>query len=495
MRRNFSSAVFAIIGILMGHFAMAQVGINIPTPHPSAILHLESDSLGFLPPQLTTAERDAIPAPAEGLVIYNVEDSTIQYWNGLCWLHSHQEACSSCQFDLTISDVVDTIDRITVLSSQTQITVNQTSSPTQNIGLIIIPGGIPSGMSYSFSPTVINGSGSVTLTVNVSVFTPPGDYPLIIQGVCDNSVEQVLYTVTVEPCYEVNVGTNQVNYDLQAANGLPGPGTPICVVMDVTNGALFNSADPQNPSYTSGNLDPQSHVGIMNGGVFIGQGGDGEFGGAWGVWGNPGFDGGNAIDLTCQTTIDNTNGFIFGGGGGGGSVGFDTTFCTPSLPVVGVICLPTIGVGAGGGGGAADGLGGVYTSNLLPIFEDGTDATGGLFGVAGLGGALSQSISIAVAVVEAVITPNVQGGDGGNYGVPGTAGFMEVGIDVNAVINIPIIGTQTIPIWSTVVPDPPIASFPAGGADGKAVETNGNVLNGLGTGYYQAAQLKGTVGP
>jgi hypothetical protein len=49
----------------------SKIGSNPYTINPSAILELESVSKGLLLPRLTTAQRDAIVAPAEGLIIYN----------------------------------------------------------------------------------------------------------------------------------------------------------------------------------------------------------------------------------------------------------------------------------------------------------------------------------------------------------------------------------------------------------------------------------------
>ncbi len=49
----------------------AQVGINTDNSMPdnSAMLDVKSTNKGLLPPRMTQAERDAIPAPAEGLII------------------------------------------------------------------------------------------------------------------------------------------------------------------------------------------------------------------------------------------------------------------------------------------------------------------------------------------------------------------------------------------------------------------------------------------
>ncbi|WP_415325835.1 hypothetical protein [Chryseobacterium sp. MMS23-Vi53] len=40
---------------------------------------------GFLPPRMTTVQRDAISAPAEGLTLYNTTLKCLQYWNAAVW--------------------------------------------------------------------------------------------------------------------------------------------------------------------------------------------------------------------------------------------------------------------------------------------------------------------------------------------------------------------------------------------------------------------------
>jgi hypothetical protein len=64
------------------------VGIEIasnPSIANSAILTLTSTTQGFLPPRMTTAQRDAIASPATGLMIYNTTSNKHQGYNGSTW--------------------------------------------------------------------------------------------------------------------------------------------------------------------------------------------------------------------------------------------------------------------------------------------------------------------------------------------------------------------------------------------------------------------------
>lgn len=64
----------------------------------SAILELKSTTRGLLMPRMTTAERDAIPTPAEGLEIYNLDTNSLNFYNGTIW--------TSGAFTLDIGDSI-----------------------------------------------------------------------------------------------------------------------------------------------------------------------------------------------------------------------------------------------------------------------------------------------------------------------------------------------------------------------------------------------------
>jgi uncharacterized protein (TIGR02145 family) len=63
-----------------------SVGIGTNTPAASALLDVSSTTKGFLPPRMTTTQRDAIASPAAGLIIYNATTNSVQLYNGSGWL-------------------------------------------------------------------------------------------------------------------------------------------------------------------------------------------------------------------------------------------------------------------------------------------------------------------------------------------------------------------------------------------------------------------------
>jgi N-acetylneuraminic acid mutarotase len=62
-----------------------NIGIGTTTPDSSAIVDVKSTTKGFLMPRMTTAERDAIVAPKEGLQIYNTDDKCQDTYDGRKW--------------------------------------------------------------------------------------------------------------------------------------------------------------------------------------------------------------------------------------------------------------------------------------------------------------------------------------------------------------------------------------------------------------------------
>jgi hypothetical protein len=453
---------------------LGQMGLNSPIIDPTAALEIKSSNRGFLPPRMSRAQRDNITFPATGLVLFNTTDSVLEYFNGQCWLPTYAQSCEDCFFDMDLPLTSGTIDRILTDTIAIEIQIDQASSPGNLVSFFTLNNLPPNTTTY-FTSDTLSGDGSTFLVVSTSIFDEPGLYPIAIQAVCGNSIQIEVFYLTIDSCYSVTIFNNASQYNLQSLNNLPGPGTPICVVVDITSTGTVNSTSAVTPSFNSGNLDNQSHVGVRNYGAILGHGGDGGLGGSLATFGNEGQDGGTAINMTCKTSVLNY-GFIFGGGGGGGSVGFGQTF---SIPVIGNW---TLAIGAGGGGGCSLGLGGGSGGSVIGFWENGENATGGLAAIPGDGGVLNVPINIPLGPVTLTLTPDVEGGDGGSYGFPGESGDLTIG----ASVTVPIIGTINLPI-------PSITGFPSGGEPGFAIKKNNFPLIGIPAGYFQSNNLRGTV--
>ena len=77
--------LFLLLAFIGLSTANAQVGIGTNTPDATAALEVQATDKGLLPPRMTTAERDAIANPAEGLVIFNTDVNCLQWFNDIGW--------------------------------------------------------------------------------------------------------------------------------------------------------------------------------------------------------------------------------------------------------------------------------------------------------------------------------------------------------------------------------------------------------------------------
>jgi hypothetical protein len=72
-------------GVDIATFESTGVGIGTTSPDASSILDLTSTTQGALLPRMTTTERDAIPSPATGLLIFNTTTKKLDYYSGTAW--------------------------------------------------------------------------------------------------------------------------------------------------------------------------------------------------------------------------------------------------------------------------------------------------------------------------------------------------------------------------------------------------------------------------
>jgi hypothetical protein len=63
-----------------------NIGINTITDIASSLLTMESTTKGFLPPRMTTTQKNAIATPAAGLIVYDTTLNVLTYYNGTTWI-------------------------------------------------------------------------------------------------------------------------------------------------------------------------------------------------------------------------------------------------------------------------------------------------------------------------------------------------------------------------------------------------------------------------
>lgn len=76
MKKKFFFMTFLFLGAFAS--TKAQVGINTTDPDPSAYLEIYGNAGGFLPPRISTIDRDKISKPQTGLMIFNSDEVTMQ---------------------------------------------------------------------------------------------------------------------------------------------------------------------------------------------------------------------------------------------------------------------------------------------------------------------------------------------------------------------------------------------------------------------------------
>ena len=86
MKKSIFTPVLLVV-LLMATSVKAQMGIGTATPHSSAQLDVSSVLKGFLAPRMTLAQRNAVATPAEGLLVYQTDNTPgFYYYNGTAWV-------------------------------------------------------------------------------------------------------------------------------------------------------------------------------------------------------------------------------------------------------------------------------------------------------------------------------------------------------------------------------------------------------------------------
>lgn len=74
--------------LITGDFSTGRVGINVDPSSidPDASLQINSTTKPFLPPRMTTAQRNAVPTPTNGMFVHDTDTDLPYFHNGTSWI-------------------------------------------------------------------------------------------------------------------------------------------------------------------------------------------------------------------------------------------------------------------------------------------------------------------------------------------------------------------------------------------------------------------------
>jgi uncharacterized protein (TIGR02145 family) len=164
--------------------AQVKIGDNPTTIDTSAMLDVESTTQGFLPPRMSTTQRNAISNPPAGLTLFNTTVKCLQWFDGGFWIDGcggAQEAAPNA--NLTAATV--TYQGTSVIGTTgigyngeavpaaSTITVELTNSSTnaQTYGLIATDP--TTGLSYTATGTIAGSASGVSVVLNPNTAVMP----------------------------------------------------------------------------------------------------------------------------------------------------------------------------------------------------------------------------------------------------------------------------------------------------------------------------------
>lgn len=373
MKRILLAVLFTHLSASLWYFASAQgvkISANPGNPDPSAMLEVESTTGGLLLPRMTTAQRNAISNPAQGLMIFNTTTSCFEGWTGSAW------ASMGCCNPLPLAPTV-----VTAVAGNGQATITFSGGSGSSYTVTSNPGGftatgpaspltvtgLSNGVAYTFTVVATNSCGSSPASVASNSVTPTG----VSSGTQTFTYTGGTQTFTVPPGVTVLTidafgAQGARNFNNHATGGL---GARIKGDVNVTPGEVI--------TIIVGGQGTTGSNGIAGGG-----GGGGSF----------------AIRASNNTPL------IVAGGGGGASYQANTNGQPGSAsqtPGAGGYTSQPVGNGGfsdnGGGGGTGAGGGGWNGAGTGNNWCGGGQAQGGPGGTSGYNG------------------PGGYGGGGGSY--------------------------------------------------------------------------------
>lgn len=161
MKKIFSLVVPCILFLVPCLFSQ-NVGIGTTTPNKKAILDIQSTTKGVLFPRLTTAQRNAITNPPDGLHIFNTNERCLNYFDATN--HIWNCYCNNCQ--VIIIDITSNVCKLDFYNTYAK------QSPSKKYIINIAAGVTISGCNAGDTALIFNSmpfDASITISNNGTI--------------------------------------------------------------------------------------------------------------------------------------------------------------------------------------------------------------------------------------------------------------------------------------------------------------------------------------
>ena len=206
-------------------------GAGVSTLDASAILEADSTTKGFLPPRMTTAQRNAISSPSEGLVVYNTDTDNLNFYSGSTWKEATIDPTSNGLVVRTNSGASSsrtiTAGSGISISNGNGVSGNPTISNSGVLSVVAGTGLVLGGTSSSPSLSLQTGLGEIGTYSLLLVYYPPDGDGLSLTGLIPAGTQLPFYsdqagTYSTNNYARTNLNTSGV---ISVSFGATVPGT------------------------------------------------------------------------------------------------------------------------------------------------------------------------------------------------------------------------------------------------------------------------------
>lgn len=159
-----------------------SVGIGVSSINTSAKLQVDSTTQGFLPPRVTTTQKNTIATPATGLEVYDSTTNTPNYYNGTTWV----EVASNQSTGLSPGLFAQTTDSAAVVNTTVETTIISTGVGTLSVpanqfqvgaSYVAYLSGVMSSQNNAILEIYLRSNGSILADTNpITLFATTGKF-------------------------------------------------------------------------------------------------------------------------------------------------------------------------------------------------------------------------------------------------------------------------------------------------------------------------------